>query len=146
MADVRTIHYNCKKTPGNGSASPYLTPLFQAWGESRRLAIVPGTLNLCAHRDVICPTEFISLRPWDRALTLEWRKSQPGYDPRLYFVVLENKEPGWLFRWSDDRDMGNFVGDTPDCDARRFCELIAETHLSSLWPLDSGHTVQLRFL
>ena len=102
VADLRTIHYNCKKTDGNGSASPYLTPLFQAWAESKGLAIVPGTLNLCAHRDIVCPAEFISLRPWEVALTLEWRKRTVGYDPRLYFVALENKQPAWLFRWSAD--------------------------------------------
>lgn len=146
MADVRTIQYDCRKTDGRGTAGPFLSPLFQAWADSKGLSIVPGTLNLCAHRDVVLPSEFISLRPWDAALRLEWQKAKPGYDPRLYFVALQNAQPAWLFRWSDDAHISHFVGDTPGCAARRRCEVIAEVQLSTLWPLDTGQVVQLRFV
>ena len=145
MKNPRTIQYNCTKTDGTGSAGLYLTPLFQSWASSVGLVLVPGTLNLCAHRDVILPPDFIRLAPWDATLNLPGRKVTPGYDPRLYFAALERTQPVWVFRWSDDGYIQNFVGDTPGCPARRRLEVVAEVHLSSLWPLDGGQTVALHF-
>ena len=128
-----------------GYGGSLLTPLFQAWATQKGLSLAPGTLNLCAHRDVVLPAEFARLQPWDAALTLDWRTT-PGYDPRLYFIALTNKQPAWLFRWSDDAYIQNFVGDTPACAARRRCEVIAEVNLSALWPLDSGAEVRFHFV
>ncbi len=70
------------------------------------------------------------------------RKAAPGYDPRLYFVVLNSDHPGWLFRWSDEAHLSNFVGDTAGCLARRRCEVITEAP-----PLaDTGGEILLRFV
>jgi len=146
MVNPRTIQYQCRKTDGTGTAGPLLTPLFQAWAGQKGLRLVPGTLNLCAHRDVALPAECARLQPWDTALTLDWRKATPGYDPRLYFIALTNRQPAWLFRWSDDAYIQNFVADTPGCSARRRCEVIAEVNLSALWPLDAGAEVTFHFL
>ena len=145
VALARTIQYNCTKTDGTGTAGPHLTPLFQAWALSKGLSLAPGTLNLCAHRDVVLPSEFIRLKAWDSVLDLTWRKDIPGYDPGLYFAALNGRQPAWVFRWSDDAYLESFVGDTERCSARRRCEVVAETHLSSLWPLDTGETVLLQF-
>jgi hypothetical protein len=142
---ARTVQYNCTKTDGTGTAGPHLTPLFQAWASSKRLLLVSGTLNLCAHRDVVLPNDFVRLKPWDSVLGLTNRKQTPGYDPRLYFAALDGKQPVWVFRWSDNAHLENFVSDTPGCSARRRCEVVAETHLSSLWPLDGGEVVTLHF-
>lgn len=146
MADLRTIQYRCRKTDGTGTAGPYLTPLCQSWAASVGLALVSGTLNLCAHREVLLPPEHIKLRPFDSALALAFRKDTPGYDPRLYFVKLERQQPAWLFRWSDRAYLPSFVGDTEGCAAARRCELVAEVRLSDLWPLDAGHEITLSFV
>ena len=146
MIKVRTIQYKCRKTDGTGTAGAYLTPFFQAWAKEKGLQLVAGTLNLCAHRDVVLPPEFIRLQPWDTALSLEWRKTTQGYDPRLYFIAMTDRTPAWLFRWSDDAHIHNFVGDTAGCTARRRCEIIAEVNLSAVWPLDSGREVTFHFV
>jgi hypothetical protein len=146
MITVRTIQYRCRKTDGTGTAGPILTPLFQAWATPKGLHLASGTLNLCAHRDVVLPAEFARLQPWDAALSLDWRKTTPGYDPRLYFIALTNRQPAWLFRWSDDEHIQNFVGDTPGCPARRRCEVIAEVNLSALLRLDTGAEVTFHFV
>jgi len=138
--------YRCRKTDGTGTAASFLTPMFQAWANSRRIQIVPGTLNLCAEQDLKLPLEYLSLRPWDDALALPQRKATPGYDPRLYFVVLNHREPAWLFRWSAPDARTNFVGNTPSCVAHRRCELIAETDLSHLWQAGSDPEIWLRFV
>jgi hypothetical protein len=144
--NVRTITYQCRTTDGTGTAGPLLTPWFQEWAVSRGLVLVPGTFNLCAHRDIETPPEFIRLAQWDSALALPARKATPGYDPRLYFVVLDNRYPAWLFRWCDTMHLGNFVGDTTGCRATRRCELVAETQLSSKLPAKPDGRVDLRFV
>ena len=126
MRNASDIQYRCRKTDGTGTATELLTPLFHAWASSRRIEIVAGTLNLCADRDLAFPSGHLSLRPWDSALNMPQRKTTPGYDPRLYFVVLNSRHPGWLFRWCDENHLSNFVGDTPGCSARRRCEVITE--------------------
>jgi hypothetical protein len=125
MRHASDIQYRCHKIAGTGTASRYLTPLFQAWAESRRVEVLPGTLNLCADRDLVFPSGHISLRPWDWALDMPERKGTPGYDPRLYFVVL-NGHAAWLFRWCEERHIPSFVGDTEGCLARRHCEIVTE--------------------
>ena len=65
---ARSTQHNCIKADGTGTAGPILTPLFQAWASARRIKLVPGTWNLCSHRDVDLPSEFIALKPWDAAL------------------------------------------------------------------------------
>src|SRR5690349_12530936 len=97
VALARTVQYNCVKTDGTGTAGPHLTPLFQAWAASKGMALVPGTLNLCAHRDVVLPDAFIRLKPWDAFLQLPRQKEKVGYDPRLYFVALNATQPAWVF-------------------------------------------------
>src|SRR5262245_29483854 len=136
MRHASDIQYRCRKTNGTGTAAHFLTPMFQAWADSRKVPIVPGTVNLCADRDVEVPIGHATLRPWDFALQLPERKAIPGYDPRLYFVVLNLKQPAWLFRWSAPKYLANFVGDTAECAAFRHCELIAEDDLSYLWGQD----------
>ena len=126
MHNASDIQYRCRKTDGTGTAGEFLTPLFQAWADSKKLTIVPGTLNLCADRDLVLPADHIPLRPLDAALNMPRRKATAGYDPRLYFVVLNSRHPAWMFRWSDDAHMGNFIGDTAVCGARRHCEIITE--------------------
>jgi hypothetical protein len=145
MADPRTIQYRCRKTDGTGTAGPYLTPLFQAWAASVGLSLAPGTLNLCAHRDVELPTEYVRLTDFDAALNLPRRKLTPGYDPRLYAVSLQDIQPAWLFRWSDQAHLANFVGDRDGCSALQRCEVVAEVHLSGRWGLDAGAEITLRF-
>ena len=142
---ARTIQYNCIKTDGTGTAGPLLSPFFQAWGAARGIVLTPGTLNLCAHRDVVLPIDFVSLKSWDSALSLEWRKQTMGYDPRLYLVALNRTEPAWVFRWSDVSYLGNFVGDTPECVARRRLEVVAETNLSERLGLQEGSTTTVHF-
>jgi hypothetical protein len=142
---ARSVQYNCVKITGNGSASEYLTPLFQAWAASERILLASGTLNLCAHRDVVLPDEFVALKPWDSALKLDWRKSQPGYDPRLYFAAINRTEPAWLFRWSDNAYLEEFVGDTSECLAPRLFEVVAEANLSDKLGLRPGDSVTLHF-
>ncbi len=142
MHNASDIQYRCHKTNGTGTASQFLTPLFQAWASSKKLTIVPGTLNLCADRELICPVDHISLRPWDTALNMPVRKATIGYDPRLYFVVLNSRHPAWIFRWCDDGHLANFVGDTPACPARRHCEVITEDPPFT----ETGGEISLRFL
>ncbi len=142
MRHASDVQYHCRKTDGTGTAATYLTPLFQAWGAAKKIDIVPGTLNLCAASDLVFPSGYISLRPWDSALMMPNRKATPGYDPRLYFVVLNSHHPGWVFRWSDDAHLANFVGDTTGCLARRRCEVITEAP-----PLaDTTGEIVLRFI
>lgn len=142
---ARTIQYNCVKTDGTGTAGPLLTPMLQAWASTKRITLAPGTLNLCAHRDVVIPEEHIALRPWDSRLDIPWRKESPGYDPRLYFVALDGTKPAWVFRWSDNEHLNSFVGDTPGCLAPRRLEVVSEVKLSSLLDLDGGRVVKLQF-
>ena len=142
MRNASDIQYRCRTTHGTGTASQFLTPLFQAWADSRKLTIVPGTLNLCADRDLVVPTDHISLRPWDSALNMPTRKTTAGYDPRLYFVVLNSHHPGWMFRWCDDAHLANFVGNTAACSARRHCEIITE---APPFTATSGE-IELRFV
>ena len=137
--------YNCVLADGTGTAGPRLTAWFQAWASSQGIALEPGTLNLCADRDVLPPSRFLSLRPWDAALQLQFRKQQTGYDPRLYPIVLEGSQRAWLFRWSHLTDLHNFVGDTPSCTRLRRCEVIAEVNLTNLWNLNVGSTLSLLF-
>jgi|SRR6266571_6096904 len=142
MRHASDVQYRCHKTDGTGTATEFLTPLFRAWAASREIEIVPGTLNLCADRDLVLPSGFASLRQWDSVLNMPNRKATAGYDPRLYFVVLNSRHPGWMFRWCDDTHLASFVGDTPGCLARRRCEVITEAP-----PLqDTGGEILLRFV
>jgi len=143
--DPRTVQYRCRMADGTGSAGPILTPLFRAWAEPNGLKLVAGTLNLCANRPVAPPAECDRLTPYDSALQFPQRKATPGYDPRLYLIVLQDTQPAWLFRWSDNQHISNFVADTAGCPATHRCEVIAEDHLSELWGLDRGGSVMLRF-
>jgi len=142
MRHASDVQYHCRKTDGTGTATQFLTPLFQVWATSRGIALVPGTLNLCADRDLVLPSDYISLRPWDSVLTMPDRKATAGYEPRLYFVVLNSHHPGYMFRWCDDSHLANFVGDTSDCLARRRCEVVTEAP-----PLaDTSGDILLRFV
>src|SRR5262245_51369308 len=122
--------YTCRRMRGNGSASFYLSPLFDAWAADAGLRLAPGTLNLCADRSVEVPEMCIPLSPWDYALLLPARKAQPGYDPRLYLVVINGTIRAWLFRWSATAHMHHFVGDLTGCPRPRNCEVVAETNLT----------------
>jgi len=141
MRHASDVQYRCRVTDGTGTATDALGPLFHAWAASKRMELVPGTLNLCADRDLVFPSGHLSLRPWDAALNMPERKRTPGYDPRLYWVVLNSQYSGWLFRWSDEAHLANFVADTPGCLARRRCEVIAEPP-----PLESAGEILLRFV
>lgn len=101
---------------------------------------------MCAHRDVAPPATYICLRPWDHALSLSFRKAQPGYDPRLYEVRLEGKQRAWLFRWSDLSHLQNFVGDTAACRGLRRCEIVAEVNLTKFWSINDRSVVTLEFV
>src|SRR5260370_9267522 len=109
MHNASDIQYRCRKTDGTGTAGEFLTPLVQAWADSKKLTIVPGTLNLCADRDLVCRLLLEKKQPWDAALNMPRRKATAGYDPRLYFVVLNSRHPAWMFRWPYDPHMGNFA-------------------------------------
>lgn len=139
------VNYRCTLADGTGTAGPYLTPFVNAWASAQGLTLEPGTLNLCADREPDLPTDFISLRPWDYALTLQFRKHQLGYDPRLYELILEGAQGAWMFRWSDLQHLHNFVGDTRTCLGRRHCEIVAEVNLTRLWNLTAASVVTLNF-
>ena len=142
MRNASDVQYRCRKTDGTGTAAEALGPLFQAWAASKKMEIVPGTLNLCADRDLVFPSGHLSVRPWDSALNMPQRKVTEGYDPRLYWVVLNSQHSAWLFRWSDEAHLPNFVADTPGCLARRRCEVISEPP-----PLqDTNGEILLRFV
>jgi len=116
-----------------------MTPFFVAWGATVGLRIVPGTLNLSADREVLPPDTFIPLRPWDHALTLREWKAQPGYDPRLYEVVLDRSIRAWLFRWSAPGSLHHFSG-------KRSCEVIAEVNLTETLGLTAESTTIMAFV
>ena len=142
MRHASDVQYQCRKTDGTGTATQFLTPLFQEWAASRGIVVVPGTLNLCADRDLVLPSGYTSLRPWDSVLNMPDRKTSAGYDPRLYFVVLNSGHPGYMFRWCDDSHLASFVDDTPGCLARRRCEVVTEAP-----PLpDTSGEILLRFV
>ena len=138
--------YTCAPTSdGTGSASEHLSAWFQAWASSKGITLEPGTLNLCADRDVVPPPDFISLRSFDAVLLLGWRKIQAGYDPRLYPILLRGSQRAWLFRWADVENLRDFVGDTAQCAYLRRCEVIGEINFTKEWTLTSGTKVSLAF-
>jgi hypothetical protein len=142
---VSQVIYHCSLADGTGTAGLHLTPWFQAWAASTKLRLEPGTLNLCADRDVVPPATDISLRPWDAALALQFRKAQQGYDPRLYPILLRRTQRAWLFRWADLASLAAFVGDTQACSHHRRCEIIAEANLTKLWSLGPGSSLEMQF-
>jgi hypothetical protein len=136
--------YVCRRVRGHGSASFYLSPLFDAWGATVGLRFAPGTLNLCTDRDVVVPETFIPLRPWDSALNLPEWKRQPGYDPRLHEIIVEGAIRAWLFRWSAPASLEYFAANRP-CQRRRACEIIAQINLTKAMRLTSSSRFTMMF-
>lgn len=138
--------YICRPTAdGTQSAGPILGPWFQAWARSQGLSLEAGSLNLCADRDVEPPEDHIPIREWDSVMTLKYRKETPGYDPRLYPIVLMGIQRAWLFRWAALPDLHRFVSDTAECLLRRRCEVIGELNFTAKWRLSPGDIVTLAF-
>lgn len=139
--------YECCVTAGTGSATSGLTPLIQAWGAAERISLFPGTLNLCADQHVQLPSSFIALGIYARFLPDEvaFRRGQPGFDPRLYPVVLNGRHKAWLFRWSDEAYRTCFVGDSERCLSSRACEIVASSKLRVALGLVDGSRVRLSF-
>lgn len=118
--------------------------MLKAWQRSEDVTLAPGTLNLCCDRALDLPEDSVSLQPFAH-LAPAWAQSRQGFSPRLYPVFLNNEHPAWLYRWSAEPDLRNFVADADGCVAERRCEVVAEVHLTTALALERGDEVVLRF-
>jgi len=138
--------YKCEVLPdGTGSASACLTPMLNAWAAEKGIELFPGTLNLCADRDVQVPARFISLSDHHHLALPKERRAQPGFNPRLHPAKLQGDQPCWIYRWSGPEDLRTFVGDADGCPAERRCEVIAEVGLRATFALKKGDILSLEF-
>jgi hypothetical protein len=103
--------------------------MLDAWAASVQLRLHPGTANACSSRQLHLEQAYKHpLDAFAHLLSLEARRRQPGFAPRLHpirVVVGENPLFAWIFRWSDDDPGLGFVGDTAACRADRHLEIIA---------------------
>ncbi len=140
------MSYTCRYLgPGTKSAGPCLTPMFAAWGKSKGYVIHSGTLNLCAEDPIQVPAQFHSLKDYGHLVTPEWRQLQNGFSPRFYDVLLNEREPAWLYRWSASEFLSCFVGHANDCPPEHRAEIVASKQLTEALELSPGDTVALTF-
>lgn len=116
--------------------------LIEPWARSQGLVAVPGSLNVCADRDVQLPETYISLLQYAPERI---RPNQPEFDPRLYAALLNGTVQVWVFRWSDLQHLDRFARDADGCPRRRRCELVAQIRLRETLALQEGDNVTLRF-
>lgn len=142
----RSPAYVCRLlSGGTGSAALCLGPMIRAWGERRGLAVVPGTLNLCADRPVVVPAVSETLASVAHMVLPPSRRGTVGYSPRLYPVMLAETQRAWLYRWSEPAQLRSFVGDADSCHAEARCEVVAGVRLRDALHIAEGDTVTLRF-
>jgi hypothetical protein len=137
MTAVQVLH--CTFCEGTRSASRLLQPMFDAWAETARVHLYPGTANGCADADIRFPDTFVSLAPFAHLIAESTRRRQAGLAPRLFPAVVNDSVPVWLFRWSADDVQLGFVGSTDRCRADRHVELLATVSFRrDLWLSDGG--------
>lgn len=139
------FRYCCRVLAGGTqSFGKYVHPhLIQRWAQAEGLTVAPGSLNVCADRNVEMPETYISLRPY--VTTMTPRASQAGFDPRLYPAMLNETVQVWVFRWCGMEYLGDFVGDVDGCSCRQRFEVVAGVHLRSFLGLQQGDEVTLVF-
>src|SRR5215210_6882011 len=111
-----------------------------AWAQTRGFNLAKGTLNLCADRPVNPTSTPIYLAEHKHLAQPLERQNQAGFDPRLYPVMLDDQH-AWLYRWSDEKNLKTFVGNTDRCNAVRHCEIVAEMNLREALDVDDGDNV-----
>jgi hypothetical protein len=79
-------------------------------------------------------------------LALEARRTQDGYDPRLYPVLVSRAILAWVFRWSVDDVANRFVGSTEACAAARHLEFLSSLSFRSALGPSDGDSFEVRFL
>ena len=99
--------------------------MFDAWAGTARVQLYPGTVYLCTAAPVAFPSQFISLLEYEHLHSVDTRRQQNGYSPRLYPIALANSVLAWVFRWSANDPGLGFVGDLGDCAAANLLEVIA---------------------
>jgi len=110
------------------------------------MTLVPGTLNLCANRPVELLSECVSLAAFHDLALPQWRRDQPGFDPRLYLGRLAGSQTCWLYRWSAPSHLTTFVGEADGCPPAHRCEIVAEVKLRDALELTEGSLVTLELL
>jgi hypothetical protein len=120
--------------------------MLRAWAASQGISIADGTLNLCADRTVVPTSAPTSLRDHAHLAEPAWRRTQAGFDPRLYPIRLQNAVDAWLFRWCDEEHLRAFVGDPPNCAAERHCEIIARERLRTSMELSDDDILEMVFV
>jgi hypothetical protein len=118
--------------------------MLQAWGAANGQALTAGTLNLCADRRPVVTGSFETLRPYAHLVQPASRATKPGFDPRLYRVILNRQVQAWLYRWSAEADLRTFVGDTALCSAECHCEIVAQSNLRAALALKDGDVLDLK--
>jgi hypothetical protein len=136
----------CRLQEGTGTAGRYLRPVFDAWARTAGVILCPGTANGCAEAGFTLPDKFVSLSEHADLLALEGRRFQPGYDPRLYPVLVNEAVLAWVFRWSADDVSLSFVGTTSSCAGPKQLEIIAGISFRHGLGLATGDAFELRFL
>lgn len=138
--------YHCRVLDGTGTAAQALMPMVSDWATRvMGASLFPGTLNLCAGRDVTLPNWCYSLQSHSHLMPLAARRNTPGYDPRLYDVMINGTEPGWVFRWSGQSALRSFVGDG-ECRAEARLEVVAKRNLRDALNLSTGSPVNIQFV
>lgn len=120
--------------------------MLDAWARDQRIQLARGTANACADVDPTWPQSFFSLAAYADLVSLERRRHQFGFDPRLYPVIVDQVVLAWNFRWRSDDEGLRFVGDSPDCSGRRHMELISATAFRADLGLTDGSALALQFL
>jgi hypothetical protein len=139
-------HLMCRLCPGTRTAAALLQPALSAWASDAALTLCPGTANACSTTDVTLTTGFLPLQGYAHLIQPEWRRTQPGFAPRLYPCVLNGQHRAWVFRWSADDSTLGFVGSTPICASHRHIEMISTICLRRDLGLVDGDTFSIAFL
>lgn len=124
------MEYLCSVVEQPGTRTSYLLQaMLDAWAGLAGIRLCPGTAYLCADSVVQFPADYLSLESFEHLHSAGHRRSQKGYSPRLYPVVLAGAQKAWVYRWSADDPGLGFVGDHGNCEAGRLLEIIAPLNI-----------------